>query len=181
MTEAKPILSNGRDEIVQAILEEELDKRHRWWRDEIAAGDADTDNLYTAALVAMKRIAATPAPSPVVGEGEAIKELVRHCWVHSGYRDCGFEQMTTEQKQLYRAITHPAEDLGGPVAEATLKKIADRHEYLEEHGWDVPPRGREHLAGDAKRIRLANASNAHCDRGELLRALSSSEAKPAAP
>lgn len=37
-------------------------------------------------------------------EVAALRELVRHCWVHSAYRDCGFDQMTTEQKELYRTI-----------------------------------------------------------------------------
>ena len=37
-------------------------------------------------------------------EVEALKDLVRHCWVHSGYADCGYWQMTTEQKQLYCRI-----------------------------------------------------------------------------
>lgn len=33
-----------------------------------------------------------------------LKDLVRHCWVHSGYQDCGYMQMTTEQKALYDKI-----------------------------------------------------------------------------
>jgi hypothetical protein len=36
-------------------------------------------------------------------EVKALKDLVQHCWVHSGYKDCGFNQMTTEQKRLYCA------------------------------------------------------------------------------
>lgn len=40
-----------------------------------------------------------------VSEIEMLRELIVHCWIHIGYRDCGFEQMTTEQKVLYRAIT----------------------------------------------------------------------------
>lgn len=32
---------------------------------------------------------------------KSLKNLVRHAWVHSGYRDCGFKQMATKQKKLY--------------------------------------------------------------------------------
>jgi len=30
-----------------------------------------------------------------------LRELVRHCWVHSNYVDCGYKHMTGEQKRLY--------------------------------------------------------------------------------
>lgn len=33
-----------------------------------------------------------------------LRGLIRHAWVHSGYRDCGYKQMTTEQKKLYCEI-----------------------------------------------------------------------------
>lgn len=40
-----------------------------------------------------------------VGERiRALEDLVRHCWVHSGYTNCGYDQMTTEQKDLYTAV-----------------------------------------------------------------------------
>lgn len=32
-----------------------------------------------------------------------LERLIVHCWVHSGYRDCGRSQMTTEQRMLYDA------------------------------------------------------------------------------
>lgn len=35
---------------------------------------------------------------------ENLEELIRHCWVHSGYQDCGSDQMTTNQRELYRHI-----------------------------------------------------------------------------
>lgn len=35
-----------------------------------------------------------------------LEDLVAHCWVHSGFRDCGSDQMTTRQKALYDAICH---------------------------------------------------------------------------
>ena len=30
-----------------------------------------------------------------------LKELVRHCWVHSAYSDCGFREMEGEMRDLY--------------------------------------------------------------------------------
>ena len=30
-----------------------------------------------------------------------LQDLVRHCWVHSGYKDCGYNQMDTPQRSLY--------------------------------------------------------------------------------
>lgn len=41
---------------------------------------------------------------------EELAHLVRHCWVHSGYPDCGYGQMTTEQKALYRRVIGREED-----------------------------------------------------------------------
>lgn len=34
-----------------------------------------------------------------------LKMLVKHCWIHSGYRNCGYNQMTYEQQKLYDKIT----------------------------------------------------------------------------
>lgn len=31
----------------------------------------------------------------------ALRELVTHCWIHSNYSDCGYREMTSEQKRLY--------------------------------------------------------------------------------
>ena len=30
-----------------------------------------------------------------------LSDLVVHCWVHSGYQNCGYKQMTTRQKEFY--------------------------------------------------------------------------------
>lgn len=30
-----------------------------------------------------------------------LKRLIRHCWVHSGYPDCGYSQMDTRMKKVY--------------------------------------------------------------------------------
>ena len=43
-------------------------------------------------------------------QGEALRELVKHCWVHSGYENCGYRQMDSEQRKLYdRIISEPIE------------------------------------------------------------------------
>lgn len=35
----------------------------------------------------------------------AIRDaLIQHCWTHSGQKDCGYEQMSEEQKQLFNSI-----------------------------------------------------------------------------
>ncbi len=39
---------------------------------------------------------------------ERLRDLVRHCWVHSGYKNCGRSQMGTEQAQLYDEIVTTA-------------------------------------------------------------------------
>ena len=36
---------------------------------------------------------------------DSLRNLVRHCWVHSGYEDCGFKQMDKKQRMLYTDIT----------------------------------------------------------------------------
>ncbi len=48
-------------------------------------------------------------PSPMVremfaakdAEAEALADLVRHMWIHDGYRHNGYLQMTMAQKRLY--------------------------------------------------------------------------------
>ena len=32
-----------------------------------------------------------------------LRDLVHHCWLHAGYPDCGSNQMTTEQRDLYES------------------------------------------------------------------------------
>ena len=34
-------------------------------------------------------------------EIERLEDLVMHCWIHSGYLNCGYAKMTSEQKALY--------------------------------------------------------------------------------
>lgn len=36
-------------------------------------------------------------------ERDDLRRLVMHCWIHSGYPNCGYMQMTSEQKLLFDA------------------------------------------------------------------------------
>lgn len=38
------------------------------------------------------------------GQVKKLRSLVGHCWIHSGYPDCGYLQMTTEEKALYDQV-----------------------------------------------------------------------------
>ena len=43
---------------------------------------------------------------------ELLRSIVEHCWIHSNYPDCGYAQMTTEQKEMYNwAIGRQQEDV----------------------------------------------------------------------
>ena len=45
-------------------------------------------------------------------EVRRLRHLVKHCWIHSGYQNCGYNQMTSEQKNLYDGIVSiPSDDL----------------------------------------------------------------------
>jgi hypothetical protein len=40
-----------------------------------------------------------------------LRNLVRHCWVHSGYRDCGYRHMSSRMRDLYnRVIRRPKKE-----------------------------------------------------------------------
>ncbi len=41
---------------------------------------------------------------PKTKREEELEDLISHMWVHSGYVDCGYRQMTTKQKALYRQV-----------------------------------------------------------------------------
>lgn len=32
---------------------------------------------------------------------EELENIIHHCWVHSGYNDCGSSKMTEEEKKHY--------------------------------------------------------------------------------
>lgn len=35
---------------------------------------------------------------------EELEEILVHAYIHDGYRNCGFDQMTTKQKQLFKRV-----------------------------------------------------------------------------
>lgn len=70
---------------------------------------AETQNCLNDELRASMRIVARAACILANDEGyqvdtAGLKDLVHHAWIHSGYRDCGFDKMTTEQRRLYRSV-----------------------------------------------------------------------------
>lgn len=34
----------------------------------------------------------------------ALKDLIHHMWVHSGYENCGFRKMCVRQRALYQSL-----------------------------------------------------------------------------
>lgn len=88
--------------------------------------------LYSHANAASWNLsAAIAALSPPAEQGSRVKlesdlaDLVRHCWVHSAYRNCGYEQMDTAQKQLYDAIISTDPDEAALSPPATTQASAD--------------------------------------------------------
>lgn len=70
---------------------------------------ADTQTCLNDELRASMRTVANAANTLAnderyEAETAGLKDLVHHAWIHSGYRDCGFDKMTTEQRRLYRAV-----------------------------------------------------------------------------
>jgi predicted NACHT family NTPase len=37
-------------------------------------------------------------------ENKRLRSLLVHCWIHSGYPDCGYLHMSTEEKALYDEV-----------------------------------------------------------------------------
>jgi hypothetical protein len=44
------------------------------------------------------------AISDAIEELQRLRALIKHAWIHDSYRNCGFDQMTSEQKDLYNKI-----------------------------------------------------------------------------
>lgn len=40
-----------------------------------------------------------------------LKNLIVHCWVHSGHIDCGFRSMDEQQRKLYNKVIKRTEDV----------------------------------------------------------------------
>lgn len=129
MTEAKPILSNGRDEKALALYEaiKHGDETHREWLKEALL------NWFAGKPVPPPR-SATPAPSPVVGEGwsAAGKLFVASQFLADrvGRDTCSIPAITVVDllwdftNYLSISPPRPTEDLGGPQAPPAWQKLA---------------------------------------------------------
>lgn len=74
-------------------------------RDSLRAINADGELRDWAAFGGVSQLLATIDAQ--AAEIASLEDLVSHCWAHRDYCDCGYEQMTTEQRQLHdAAITH---------------------------------------------------------------------------
>lgn len=62
------------------------------------AGLLDGKDTFT------RQFETAPIQHEAANEIEKLRQLISHCWVHSGYPQCGYLQMTTEQKQMYCEI-----------------------------------------------------------------------------
>ena len=51
-----------------------------------------------------RRFPVTPIQKEAAATIKSLIDLIGHCWVHSGFIDCGYDQMTTDQKRLYDEI-----------------------------------------------------------------------------
>ena len=74
---------------------EESEYRHSCWLSK-AKGEAGYHNIISFDVVW----------SEILGKVktcEAMADLIRHMWIHEGYKKNGYLQMTTEQKQMYCA------------------------------------------------------------------------------
>lgn len=102
--------------------------------DSLACGkylDAAEYITLLAELIA-EREPAQPEPAAEINDAAALRKLVRHCWVHSVYPDCGYDQMDSAMKRLYDAVRKrepDADDKPEPAAEAErdeLESIVNR-------------------------------------------------------
>jgi hypothetical protein len=57
---------------------------------------------YTAILTALE--SSDSDRQKLAARVKALEDLVGHCWVHSGYRDCGYDQMDSEMREMYDAV-----------------------------------------------------------------------------
>lgn len=52
-----------------------------------------------------------------------LQDLVKHCWVHSGYRDCGYSQMNVSMRQLYDQVIGRRKNDQDLIREALQSRI----------------------------------------------------------
>lgn len=66
----------------------------------------DAEQLEAAARMIRRGYAETGIQFDATqgGEVDRLRALIRHCWVHSGYPDCGYAQMASDQRDLYLRV-----------------------------------------------------------------------------
>lgn len=62
------------------------------------------DELRASMRTVAKAAHTLASDSSYQTETAGLKDLIHHAWIHSGYRDCGFDKMTEGQRRLYRAV-----------------------------------------------------------------------------
>lgn len=70
---------------------------------------ADTQTCLNEELRASMRTVAKAAHTLASDDGyqaetAGLKRIIHHAWIHSGYPNCGFDKMTTEERRLYRSV-----------------------------------------------------------------------------
>ena len=64
---------------------------------------------------------------------KALKTLIQHAWIHSDYPNCGYAQMTTEQKKLYCKVVGVSYDTFNE--QSALGESAKTWGRETKHGW----------------------------------------------
>jgi hypothetical protein len=63
------------------------------------------NDIRSLDYAAMKPVTGVPLALEVAADDiDELRELIIHCWIHSGHPNCGYDQMTTDQKLFYGAI-----------------------------------------------------------------------------
>lgn len=72
---------------------------------------ANTQTCLTPELREAMRIVASKAQysGEDKDEVQALKELIKHCQIHSAYSNCGYQKMDQDMRRLYDAVD--AEDV----------------------------------------------------------------------
>ena len=68
----------------------------KWDEVFLIPSNSPREAMHAAVAAVLERVATSDAD---------LRDLVKHAWVHSNYANCGYRQMTTEQKRLFDSIT----------------------------------------------------------------------------
>lgn len=59
-------------------------------------------------------------------ENAALRAVIGHAWLHSAYKNCGYRQMTTEQKALYDSVTKKWHEDLNREGQAATQEVEDK-------------------------------------------------------